>query len=386
MPSFRYTARDASANRTSGELDAEDARDAARQLRERGLFPLEIVAASRTVDPHQVRAVLCPIPLPHMIVFFSSLAATLNAGMSPQRALDAISRDGSHRALRRIAAEMSKAAAEGRMMSDTMTRYPEAFSPVTIAIMKAGEASGMLADMARRNADLLTRMHQLSSRVRGAMIYPIIQLLALNFIPAIPILFVGGGLGPYLANTLPPLFMGIALVMGVVLAFRLTGRANVLRLLFDTIKSTLPGVAGVSRAAALARFCRVFGALYGAGVAPLTAVQSASDACGNLWMARRLHQAGPALQRGAGFADALNATGMMTPILSAMIRTGEETGKMDEMVIRVAELFEDQVDFRVRQSLVVGSVAVLLIIAIRIGLYVVNFYTSFFNDLMRFAE
>ncbi len=386
MPTFRYSARDASANRTSSELEAENVSDAARQLRERGLFPLEITKTSRAVDSHQVRAVLWPVPLPHLIVFFSSLSATLGAGMSPQRALDALARDGSHGGLRRIAAEMSRAAGEGRMISDIMARYPEAFNPVTIAMMKAGEASGLLADMARRNADLLTRMYQLATRVRGAMIYPIIQLLALNFIPAVPILFVGGGAGPYLAATLPPFFITVAVVIGVVLASRLSGRATAPRLIIDTIKSNFPGFAGVSRAAALARFCRVFGTLYAAGVAPVTSVQSASDACGNLWIARRLHLAGEALQRGSGFADALNATGMMTPILSAMIRTGEETGKMDEMATRVAELFEEQVDYRIRQALVVGSVLVLLMIAFRIALFVIGFYTSFFNDLMRFAE
>ena len=155
---------------------------------------------------------------------------------------------------------------------------------------------------------------------------------------------------------------------------------------YDAVLANAPPIGGVVRMIALARFSRVMASLYAAGVSIPEALRAAAAATGNAYMERRMVSAVPALQGGRGIAEALVATKMFPPMVVSMLGTGEQTGSLDMTMDKVAEYYEQESAVRLHQLCVSLGAVVTVIVGIRIGMTVINFYTGYFDKMNDLAN
>lgn len=407
MATFRYQAKDTTGRALDGLIEARDPSAAAVSLREQGLVPtrierapnavaadferLEAPAASGAPLPAvgaQSRIDIAPflvgVPLPEVAAMFRQMATLLRAGVPMLQSLSALAQQSRHPRLQEILREAGMLVGSGQPFSTVMERHPAVFSPMQVELIRAGETGGMLEAMCTRIADYLEREIEIRRKLKRETLYPKI-VLGLAGIVVLIIGFAGAGMGQ----------AGIALVKARVLfaaavavaAFGLWWLARFLNQLpafgafWDQAKMLIPGVGGVSRRYATARFTRALGALYGGGVFLPRAVEIAGRACGNRAIGQKMVENVPILLSGGGLSGMLEQSGLLSPIAVQMARTGEQTGSLDQMMDKVADYLESEADTKAHQMAVAAGVGALLLAAIVVGIIAISFYGGYLGAL-----
>jgi type IV pilus assembly protein PilC len=327
--------------------------------------------------------------------FFRQIAAMLHAGTSIGAALHSMASHAPNAALRKASAQMEARAMAGEPVSESMRAFPGLFTPLQIGMVSAGERGGFMEAMYSRLAKYAERDYDLQQTIKRETWYPKLLVFASIFIPgAVPLVLaiVRGGQNPFLAwlgSVGPPL-----LILGLaVLIYRAANYASPLaahqqgpKLWLDSIKLRIPVAGKVVRGLATAKFCRALGALYGAGVGVSESVRLAADACGNAAIARDSIGVIPRLEHGERLTDCLASTGQFPSSVIQVMHVGEETGSLDTQLDKSADFLENDAEVAVKQSVQVLGVIVFVLIAIRIGFQVAQFYLGYFNSIFDEAE
>ncbi|MBP6963130.1 MAG: type II secretion system F family protein [Armatimonadetes bacterium] len=383
MAVFSYKVKDGSGHTLTGRLEAGNRREAVASLQGMGYWVLDArEIGDRCRGSSSPLALLTrwfstPIfggaPVKALSVYYRQLATMVAAGMSLAQVLDSLGRKAPTGRLSAVSREAARHVQGGGQLSDAFARHPSLFPDIHISLLKAGEAGGSMDLMLNRIADYLEREHALRQRLRMATLYPKMLLLAFIFIPSAPKLVLSGS-KEYLETTLPQL-IGILLWIGVIwVAYRLLYQVAAFRWAADMLKLVVPGVGALVRMLALSKFYRALGSLYGAGTSPYQAIVRSADACGNLYLARRLREAAPAVQNGGAFTDAMRHAGVMPPLALDMLATGEATGSIPEMMDKVAEFAESESEVGIHRLTMILGVLLILAAGVYIGIQVVGFY------------
>ncbi len=329
-----------------------------------------------------------------LALYFSQLGAMVHAGTSIGHALATMSGSAGSQTLRQVSKEMYERVMAGAPVSECMTAYPGVFSTLQIGMISAGERGGFLDRMLNRLATYSGRDYELQSMIKRETWYPKLLVFCAILIPsAVPLVLglvqgrgLGGALLAWLAVVAPP-FMVIFVLF---IAIRAMNRAAPLLLnggspreLWDKFKLNVPIGGKVTRGLATAKFCRAMGALYSAGVGPTESVRLASSACGNSIVASRALAIIPNLERGEKLTQCLASTHYFPPIALQMMRTGEETGMLDEQLEKAADFMEQDCETAIRQSVQVLGILAFLGVAIYIGMTVIHFYTGYFDAMLK---
>ncbi|MGQ9881756.1 MAG: type II secretion system F family protein, partial [Armatimonadota bacterium] len=246
-----------------------------------------------------------------------------------------------------------------------------------IALIQAGEEGGLLDNMLARRADSLERDCKLPLIIRAGTFYPKVLLVAGIFIPKIPILVVGGGLIPYLRETVGWAGPILLAVLAIVALVRIALQVEPLREAYDSLKLMVPGIGGLVRQLAMARFSRAMAALFSAGVPLQRAIAISALAADNYYLTKRLRSAVTAVEHGQSLSSAFQQTGVMPPLVLDMLRTGESTGSVDAMMDKVAEYYEQETDVKSHQAVIALSVGVYLLIALWIASMIIGFWQGY---------
>lgn len=361
---YRYAARTAGGERIRGTMQALSADQVAAALRARALLVTAIESESvwqravgRTVN-------LGRPPRRVMLGFFRSFSTLIRAGVALRRALDVtIERAGDRglaEALRAIAADVE----HGSPLSDAMARRPRVFSALAVAMIRAGEAGGILDDVLERVATLLERDADLRKKVRSALTYPAIVVTAALGL----VLFLLARIVPMFAQMfgafrveLPPTTKlllaagdalsrpviwtaGLGVTAGFIVAAAAFARTERGALAFDHLRLRLPVFGPLLHRAITARIARMLATLIRSGIELVPALDVVRPVAGSPVYARALRDVEVALRSGEPLTAPLEAAKVFDPLAIALVRVGDETGLLDDMLFKVAAYFESDVE------------------------------------------
>ncbi len=386
MPQYTYEVREQSGDRRRGTLRGDSAEAVARELRAQGYF---VVTVQPTARPSAARAegfkrrVLAPIFYPvsskHRALFFSSLRALMSAGMGVSEAMSTLSKRTQNRILAHAAAEMAEEAIRGRPMTSVMGKYPSAFTPAALAVMQAGEESGLLEQTAHRLATYFDKSFEIEQAYRWHTFYPKVLLIALVLIPTAPTLVLGS-FGSWLSLILTrslPILLGVGLVW---YGWRVLMQIPAVKRALDAVKLRLPWFGSLSRRISTARWARALAMLLAAGVPVHRSLIAAASATGNAAMEDALVQEAGGVMEGKTVSEVLTATGHLPEMALDMLATAERAGSIEDALEKVADYYESETDVGGKQTAIAAGIFFYLLVALAIGFVVISFWTGYFGQ------
>jgi type II secretory pathway component PulF len=391
MPTFTYKSLDLNGQDVTGQLEAPSRADLVRELAARGLSVTDIAESTAAALPWLARSGgeqrirVRPKPLAALT---RQLATSLEAGLPLTSALDVIGQELDHAASRELLKELRRRVQEGASFSDALAEYPQVFSPMYVRLVRVGETGGMLDEVLTQLADMLERQTELRERVKTASIYPAIVLLLglasvvviVSFI--VPRIIESIGAEPDMLPWPTRVLMGLSgffgsywwlltllVVAGVVgwrqLVLRGAGRPK-----WDAAKLRIPLLGRLIRQLEAGRFARSMGMLTHRGVAITEALAVARDTIQNTLMREAVEDLGEAIQAGESIARPLQRCGLFPPLLVQMIRVGESTGRLGEMLLRAAHVHEGEARVTLDRFVSVLPVVMILLLACVVGFIV----------------
>lgn len=343
--------------------------------------PVDPLFAQRSYLATDVLGPLFQVPLSAQLFFFRQLATMLSAGVGMVQCLDTLSTQTSDVRLRGAIREMREHALAGRPLSFGMQRYPEIFSPVMLSLLRAGEEMGTLDQSLGLIARYTEQEIELRNLYRRVTIYPklvigasIVIVFGTNWI--LSALGKKGGLSSPLTEASTWIVL-LPLIAFLFLFFRIGVRNPQVRKVYDEILQSFPYLGKTLHQLAMAKFGRAFGSLYAGGVPISKAVVLAADACGNEYLRGKMYPAAKEIEGGGSVAEAFAKTGAFSPIVLDMTRTGETTGRLDQMMAKLAEYYEDDAKTRSIQMGYVFGVVALLAVGVYVGYVVISFWSSY---------
>ncbi len=386
MPTFTYEAKEQTGKVERGTREAESAEAVARELRAKGYF---VVTVERVARPRPAqwealkRQVLAPVFYPvsskHRAMFFSSLKALMSSGMSVSEAMGTLAKRTQNQTLRAAAAEMVEEAVRGRPMSAVMGKYPAAFPAVALAVMQAGEESGLLEQTADRLSKYYDRSFEVEQTYRWNTFYPKVLLVALILIPAAKTLVLGG-VGQWLQVVLGqavPLLLGLAVLW---YGGRLVLRLPQVKRALDHVKLMIPWFGSLSRRISAARWARALSMLLTAGVPVHRALVAAASATGNAAMEEAMVREAEGVLRGRTVSETLTASRYLPEMALDMLSTAERAGSIEEALEKVADYYESETDVGGKQTAVAVGIVFYLLVAVAIGFVVLSFWQGYFGQ------
>jgi type II secretory pathway component PulF len=407
MTTFAYTAIGAKGEKTSGTLSADNRSAAVAQVVQKGLHPLSITEQGGKAAATKAQAAP-PRPgrVPQKAVesFTRELANLLGGGVPLARALSLLKREASSPAVRYQWGAIHDDVVGGTALADAMAKYPKSFSPVYVAMVRAGEAGGFLDVVLSQIADFRAREADLKGKVKAALVYPsvlaflaiiVLIFLLTFFIPKFSKMFEDfGGTLPgltlfiiFLSNKVKQygLYVGAALVF-LFIVFRRSINTDTGRRRFEQTLLSVPLLGTVIAHFALIRFCRMLGTLVGSGVPLVASLKVAREAIGNQTLADAVSKGIEEVQRGQALSKALGESEKLFPAsVVETIAVAEETGRLDKELVRVASSFESDLDRQLRMLVAVLEPILLFVMAGVIGTVVVGMLLPIFSiqDLIK---
>jgi general secretion pathway protein F len=411
MMSFRYKAIEPGGSAVTGLVDADDRRGALGLLAGRGLFPtsLEECSAPARVHAPAAPAFSRPAAAPagrreggrisrkEITAFTREMATLLNATIPIPAALHGLGQEEENPALRAVIADLGASVRGGNSLSDAMAAYPRLFPKLYTSMVQVGEEAGALDRVLADLADLLEHEDEVRGEVLGAVAYPAF-VLAMGIITTFVLLvFVLPNLfgmldgmtdalplptrillavSSFFEKEWPWVLLGTTAAVFLIVRWLKTPSGALLK---DTWKVRLPVVGPVFRASALGRFARTLGTLTQSGVSLLPALEITRNTVGNLSYAAAIDQVAEETRGGDSLATPLRKLGLFPPTLVQMIAVGEETGRLDAMLLRVATMQERLVRARSRTLISLLAPAMILVIGVLVGFIVMALLLPIFQ-------
>ena len=371
MPAFAYRGRDARGGLVAGRLEGADSGAVADQLLAIGVTPVEITpAAAAPVQleaPEWWRRLAAPAVSDVDVMLFSrQMHALLKAGVPIMRALAGLQQSSLNRSLAEVIGDLRTSLDAGRELSAAMRAHPRVFSPFYISVIRIGETTGGLDEAFLRMFEYMEFDKDIRDRIKAAVRYPVIVLVVLavaiavvNFavIPAFARLFESQKVPlPLLTQVLIGIsnffiaywpLMLLALVIGV-LGARVYLASEHGRYWWDRAKLRLPLAGPIILRATLARFARGMSLAVRAGVPIVQSMSVVAEVVANSYMAVRIRHMRDGVERGESVLRTATASAIFTPVVLEMIAVGEETGELDSLMAEVADMYEREVDYDIK--------------------------------------
>ena len=400
MTAFTYSAVDASGQRTEGQLNASDRAAAEEMLRRDGLMPLDLAERTSAAKSSKRSIGGKKVKPKSLQVFARQFATMIAAGLNVVTALSILEEQTDDPALIPVLRTIRKDVEAGQFLSVAMARHPKVFSELFISMVEAGEASGVLDGTLDRVAHQLEKELQIRRRVKGAMMYPLVVLsfaililigLLLFLVPVFTQVFedLGGEL-PYLTQLVVAasdfmrnywFIIFPAAGLGLYGFRRWIGTPNG-RYRWDATKLKAPlGIGGVVLKVAIARLSRTLATLIEAGVDIIQALDIAGDTSGNKIIAEATASVRERIRQGERFRSAMSEEKAYPPMVAHMIGVGEETGEMGDMLGKVADFYEDEVDASIQSLTSVIEPVMMIAIGIVVGIIIIAMYLPMFEVL-----
>jgi type IV pilus assembly protein PilC len=396
MATFAFKAMDLTGAKAAGEVEAESKQSVADQLKARGLIVLDITAKSGSGEIKL--EFLKRIKPADLTIMTRQLATMVSSGMTILRALYVLEGQTENDKLKDVLVDVRKDVEAGLPLSDALERHPKVFSPLFVAMTRAGETGGVLEESLMRVADQLEKEDALRRQVKSAMVYPGVVMgfalcVLIGLVTFIVPVFVG--VFKQFGSDLPTItkftvglsnsFKGywwawIALSVGSVWLFRKWKSTYRGRGQWDAFRLRVPMKIGdIVQKIALARWSRTLSALVSAGVPLLAALDITAQTAGNRVVENAMADVIESVKRGGTIADPLKASPVFPGMVSHMVGVGEETGSLDAMLSKIADFYEDQVAAAVKALTSILEPVMLVVVGGIVGFIVISMYMPLFK-------
>jgi type IV pilus assembly protein PilC len=398
MPTFKYKARTREGQMLAATVEAEDARAAARMIREKGLFVAEITEPGRGLRTEiKIGNIQFPPTLKDLAVFCRQLATMIGAGLPLVQSLAVLERQTEHSGLVEITRKVRGDVESGSNLSDALSRH-KVFSRLFINLVRAGETSGSLDTILERLAVFMENELALRGKIRTAMTYPVIvfvfavgvaYFLLTGIVPQFSSILVElGSELPMITRFLMALSEGlqaitpfiIPIAVTLFLAFRAYYRTERGRRVVDGFKLRMPIFGPLSSKTSLSRFSRTLSLLISSGVNIIESLEITRGTAGNAVIEDILEETKTSIQSGEAVSSTLQAhPRIFPPMLSSMVAIGEETGALDTMLSKVADFYEREVDEAVGALTAAIEPAMIIFLGAIVGLIVAGMFLPMFQ-------
>jgi len=401
MPTFAYKAMDKAGTEVAGTLDADNERLALGRLREMGYLPLEVreekVAKGGVLDTFLGIFMRKRVKGKDIVTFTRQLSTLIDSGLPLLRSLTVL---GEQTESPNLKAQIKDAAASvqgGSTFSDALAKHPRTFNKLYVNMIKAGEAGGVLEVVLARLAEFSEKEQAVRAKVRGAMVYPalvilvglgVVLFLTIAIIPTFVGMFAEVGL------TLPlptRIMMGISdflrgfwwlnllVILALITIYKMWVRKERGRYQADKIKIRIPILGELVKKSGLSRFARTLGTLITSGVPILQALLIVRDTAGNEVISRAMVAVHNSIREGESIAGPLGKSPVFPPMVVHMIAVGEETGALDNMLIKVSDAYDREVDTTVAALTSVLEPILILGMGVVVGFIVIAMYLPIFQ-------
>jgi type IV pilus assembly protein PilC len=397
MTAFAYTAINAQGLVSKGVLNAADPASAKDQLRQQGLLAQSLNEQKATSAS---RARFAKIKPKSLQVFSRQFATLIQAGVSIVQALLILEEQTDDKKLSVVIAEVREDVESGIVLSRAMSRHPKVFNRLYVAMIEAGEASGTLDIVLDRVAIQIEKETKLKRRVKSAMIYPTVVLTFASLVLVGMLMFlvpIFVGIFQQLNGQLPTItqmvvnasnalrdywFIIFPVIGGTIFGLLRYKKTPQGRALWDRTKLRLPMKIGdVVLKIAMARFSRTLATLVSAGVDIVKALEITGTTAGNTVLEEALVNVRQRLNEGARIAQTMSENDVFPPMVSQMVKIGEETGELDKMLSKIADFYEDEVDTAVAALTSIIEPIMMIGVGAMVGLIVISMYMPMFKML-----
>ena len=410
MPVFNYIAVDAKGEEISGSLDAASESEAIAQLRQGGVYPTAIVqegkgklkvkkgkgkGRSRSKSKESSLFSSGKIKGKVLMIFTRQLATLIDSGLPLLRGLTVLGKQEPNPVLKKTINSLADSVQTGSTFSESLAQHPKIFNKLYVNMVKAGELGGVLELVLIRLAEYSEKAQKLKNKIIAAMVYPVIVMLIASAImvflltvivpkfesifedmlgsrDALPALtrFVID-LSDSLKTQIVPIGIGFVIL---VVVFKVAASTVSGRRIIDQIKLKMPLFGSVQRKSAIARFSRTLGTLVTSGVPILQALNITRDTAGNAVISNAIQNVHDAVKEGESIVNPLEASKVFPPMVISMVDVGEETGQLPEMLLKVADVYDDEVDNAVSALTSMLEPLMIVVLAVVVGVIVMALF------------
>lgn len=399
MPTtFKWTGKTPKGTVQTGELAADSREDVISALRKQGIIPTIVAEKKASAIKFGGFSRSPKIKDRDIIVFTRQFASMYNAGIPIVQSLDIMSKQTENKALRLIVGQVKGDVESGITLADAMKKYPKAFDDLYVNLVAAGETGGVLDSVLQRLAIYIEKAMKLKKKVKGAMIYPSVVMFIAVLVVAIIMIFVipvfakvFGDMG--VALPLPTqLVIGLSnflsgigglilffIIVGAFIAFRQYRKTSVGHMVTDRLFLKIPLIGNLIRKVAVARFARTLGTLITSGVPILDGLEICAKSAGNKVVEKVVFEVKKDVASGKTVSEPLGKSDVFPPMVVQMISVGESTGSLDQMLSKVADFYDDEVDNSVQNLTVLLEPILMVFLGTIIGFIVVALYLPIFK-------
>ena len=403
MQLYRYTARDHRGAEVSGEQEGTDSTAVATLLQQRGLLPIRIELKRESVQLDWRALLQRKIPLDELVIFSRQMYALTKAGIPILRAISGLAESSHSRLMRETLTDVVEQLEAGRTLSTAMSGHPRVFERIYTSMIHVGENTGQLDESFLQLATYLEEEQETRRRIKSAMRYPsfvllfiVAALVVVNIwvIPKFAALFSRFGADlPWatkLLITSSNLFLNYWVVMlvggiGSVIGFKVWLATDNGRRRWDRWKLRFLIIGPLINLATLSRYCRSFSVMLRSGIPMPHALTLVSQAVDNFYMAEKIQQMRTAIERGETLYRASRKSELFTPLVMQMVAVGEETGRIDVLLLEAAEFYEREVDFDLKSLTARIEPLLLIIVAVMVLILALGIFTPMW-DMMRVVK
>ena len=397
MPLFVYEGKDAKGNAIGGTVEARSRAAVMAMLRPRGYVVTSVKEKRETASLGALLGVKRRVKTKDLTIFSRQFATMVNAGLALLQSLDILSNQTESPVLRTTLRVVRADVEAGLPLSQALGKHPHIFNRLYVDLVRAGETGGVLDVILLRLAAYLEKMESLRRKVKTAMAYPttvvsVAMLITFGLItfgiPVFAKLYEGFGaqlplptrilIG--LSHVMRQFFLlVVAVVVGAIVLFRRWRSTKAGAKRFDTFLLNVPIIGGLLLKTAIARFTRTFGILLSSGVPVLEALEVVAQTSGNKIIEEATLRSRAGIKEGETIAAPLERTAVFPPMVTQMIAVGEETGELSDMLIKIADFYDDEVDTAVAALTAMVEPLLMVFIGVIIGFIVVAMYLPLFN-------
>ncbi len=400
MPMFEYTARSQTGQIQKGQMDVASKDDVTAYLRKNRLIMVNV-----REQPKQIKLSLggSRIKTRDIVIFTRQFATMINAGLPLVQSLNILASQTENKALAEVTRSVVYDVESGNTLADAFSKHPKAFTALYVNMVAAGEAGGILDTILLRLATFLEKNDALVRKVKGAMVYPgviitvamvAIAILLIFVIPTFQSMFASAnlelplptriviGLSNFLIHFWWAMLLSIG---GIVFAIRSYYGTPAGRLQIDAAMLKAPVLGDVLRKSAVSRFTRTLGTLVSSGVSILEGLEITAKTAGNQVVHNAVMESRQSIAGGETIAAPLEKSKVFPPMVISMIAVGEQTGGLDEMLSKIADFYDEEVDVAVSALLSLMEPAMIVILGVIVGGMVIAMYLPIF-DMMKAVQ
>ena len=418
MPNYEYVALDSKGEETVGVLEAESDNDAISQLRRNGYYPTKVVEEgkggitkrkARTRTKGKVSTGTKKggkVKSKALMLFTRQLATLIDSGLPLLRSLTVLGKQEPNPVLKKTINDLADSVQGGATFSESLAQFPQMFNKLFINMVKAGELGGVLELVLNRLAEYQEKAQKLKNRIVAAMVYPLIVMIIATgimiflmavIVPKFQAIFddmLDGselpgitnfviGMSEFVQSKVIYLIAGIVIL---IVGWRVMAASKGGRIFIDKMKMTLPLFGDLQQKSAIARFSRTLGTLVTSGVPILQALNITKETAGNVVISEAIGKVHDAVKEGESIVQPMEASKVFPPMVISMVDVGEETGQLPEMLLKIADVYDDEVDNAVAALTSMLEPLMIVMLAVVVGVIVLALFLPLIKIIQEMTD